>query len=179
MSVLLNKREETPFAARDVALDMRRQITELSFRRFGKKPRKLPNTPSNWTDWSKDSQDKWLTSMEEKRLQAEQFDNWFIDNERNILDRLLRKLIFDIDQANIMRPQYIFECDKQRELQDEAIGICSNIKRELNYIADTIPSNKNFIVKTIEIIEREMNLLRGWRQSCNKIRKDIESKGNL
>ena len=177
MSVLLNKREETPFAARDVALDMRRQITELSFRRFGKKPRKLPKTPSNWTDWSKDSQDKWLESMEEQRQRAEQFDNWFIDNERSILDRLLRKLVFDIDQANILRPQYLFECDKQRELQDDAIAICSNIKRELNYIADTIPSNKNFIVRTMEIIDREMILLRGWRQSCNKIRKEIENKG--
>ena len=176
MSVLKSKREETPFTARDLALDMRRQITELSFRRFGKKARKLPNTPSNWADWSKDSQDKWLASNEQKRLEAEQFDNWFVDNERFILDRMLRRIIFDIDQANILRPQYLWECDKQRELQDEAIGLCSNLKRELNYIADTIPSNKNFIVKTVEIIDKEMAVLRGWRQSCNKTRKDIENK---
>lgn len=46
--VLEDKRSETPFAVRDNALDIWKQVTELSFRGFGKKKRKMPKTPSNF-----------------------------------------------------------------------------------------------------------------------------------
>lgn len=173
MSVLADNRKETPFAVRDNALTMRQRITELSFRRFGKKPRKIPKEPSNWNQWSDQSKERWREQQEIKRQQAEQFDEWLIQNERNVFDRLLRKIIFDIDQANTLNPKYLFECDKQRELIDEAIGLCSNLIRELNYIADTIPSNKNFIVITVEIIDKEITLLRGWRRSANESRAKV------
>lgn len=175
MSVLQDERKETPFAVRDNALDMRRIVTELSFRRFGVKPRKEPKMPSNWEQWSEESKQEELAKRKEKRKQAEEFDNWFIYTERTILDQLLRKIIFDIDKANTMKPQYLFECDEQRKLQDEAIGLCSNLKRELNYIGETIPSNKNFIVKVTGVVEKEINLLIGWRKSCNENRKKIKS----
>ena len=176
MSVLVDNRKETTFAVRDNALNMRRQITELAFRRFGKKPRKLPKQPSNWEIWSEQSKENWTKQQEEKRKQAEQFDEWFIQNERAILDRLIRKIIFNIDTANCINPQYLNECDKIRDLQDEAIGLCSNLIRELNYIGDTIPSNKNFIVITVEIINKEIGLLHGWRKSYNETRSRILEK---
>lgn len=176
MSVLSENRKETPFAVRDNALDIRRQVTELCFRRFGKKPRKPPKEPSNWSDWSTESKQKWLDNQEVKRQQAEQFDEWFIANERAILDRLMRRMIFTIDQANMINPQYIAECDQQRLMQDEAIGLCGNLIRELNYISETIPANKNFIVKTVAYIDKEISMLRGWRKSCNETRKKIKNK---
>jgi len=170
---LESQRTETPFEVRDNALDMRRQITELGFRRYGKKARKLPNQPRNWVEWSEASRQKWLAVQEIKRQEAEQFDSWFIQNERSVLDSLLRKIIFDIDQANTLNPQYLFECDEQRRLQDEAIGLCNNLKRELAYIGSTIPANMNFIVVTTDIIDKELNLLRGWRKSCNETRAKV------
>ena len=173
MSVLLDNRKETPFAVRDNALDMRRYVTELCFRRFGVKPRKEPKLPSNWEKWSPESQQAELAKREVQRKQAEEFDKWFIYTERTVLDQLLRKIIFDIDEANTMRPQFLFECDKQRELQDEAIGLCSNLIRELNYIGDTIPANKNFITKVVKIVDKEIALIRGWRKSCNESRNKI------
>ena len=171
--ILQVNQKETPFDVRDNAIDLRQAITELSFRRFGKKARTIPNTPSNWEQWSEISRNRWLEDQEQKRVQAEEFDNWFIQNERTILDRLLRRIIYDIDAANIMQPQYLFEYEKQRELQDDAIAYCSNLKRELNYIGETIPANKNFIVKVVGIIERELALLRGWRKFCNKNRAKV------
>jgi hypothetical protein len=44
-----------------------------------------------------------------------------------------------------MIPQTIMEFDQKRLWQDEAIGLCNNLKQELNHIADTIPCNKNFL----------------------------------
>lgn len=173
MSVLEDKRSETPFAARDNALDMRMQITELSFRRFGKKSRKVPKEPRNFEEWSEESRAKWKFQQAEKRLQQEQFDNWFVNNERTVLDQILRTIIFDIDRANMMNPQILRECDEQRLLQDEAIGLCGNLKRELNYIGNAIPANKNYLAATMDIIDKEIALLRGWRKECNKTRDKV------
>lgn len=166
-----DRNEETPFAVRDNALEMRQRITELSFRRFGKKPREMPRTPSNWDEWSEKSQQGWLEREERKLREAEQFDEWFIANERYVLDRICREIVFNIDKANTLNPQYDFEYDEQRLLQDKAIGLCFNLKRELDYIIVTMPTNKNFATKTIPMIKREINLLRGWRKSCDEKRK--------
>lgn len=173
MSVLKEKRQETPFTVRINALDMRQKITEYSFRRFGKKPRTMPKQPSNWEKWSDKSREDWTRKEEEKLANAEKFDDWFITNERTIIDRMLRRILFDIDKANIMRPVTVAECDKQRELMDDAIGTCSNLIHELQYIAETIPSNKNFVIKTVELIEKELRLLRGWRKSTNANREKV------
>lgn len=170
---LEDQREETPFAVRDNALDMRREITELGFRRYGKKARTFPKFPSNWGIWSPESQAKWKQTQQTKLEQAEQFDEWFIQNERTVLDEILRNIIFKIDQANSINPQYLFECDDQRRLQDEVIGLCNNLIRELNYIGDTIPANKNFIARQTDIINKELALVRGWRKSCNETRAKV------
>ena len=152
---------------------MRAQITELSFRRFGKRDRKIPKEPRNFDVWSEESRAKWKYQQAEKRMQQEQFDNWFVNNERTVLDEILRKIVFDIDRANMINPQYIRECDDRRSLQNEAIGLCGNLKRELSYIGRTIPANKNFLAATTDIIDKEIALLRGWRKECNQIRDHV------
>lgn len=47
--VLEDKRAETPFAARDNMLDIWRKTTELGFRGFGRKNRKNPKEPRNFS----------------------------------------------------------------------------------------------------------------------------------
>ena len=61
-------------------------------------------------------------------------------------------------------------------MQNEAIGYCNNLKRELNHIADTIPCNKNFLVILTRDIDKEIAILRGWRKSCNVKRKEVLAK---
>lgn len=116
---------------------------------------------------------QWKYNQAKKRMQQEQFDNWFIDNERTVLDEILRKIVFNIDRANMINPQFLRECDDQRSLQNEAIGLCGNLKRELGYIGMTIPVNKNFLAATTDIIDKEIALLRGWRKECNKARANV------
>ena len=176
MSVLEDKRKETPFAVRDNALDIWKQITELSMRGFGLKKRKPPKIPKNFSEWSKESQEKWKKSANERYIRNEKWDMIFIENESRVVDGLCREIVHLIDRANSMNPQYLCECDHQRIMQDEAIGRCSNLMRELNHIADTIPCNKNFLATQTESIEREIVLLRGWRKSCNAIRKNVIAK---
>lgn len=165
-----DERKETPFAARDNMLDIREHITELAFRGFGKKPRKLPNIPSNWDQWSQESRNKWTATQEAKRQFAEECDWLFIKEEFTWFNNTLRHMVDLIDQANTLSPQTEHECDQQRDMQNEVIGLCNNLVRELNHIAATIPCNKNFAVLVIREIDHEMSVLRGWRKKCYPLR---------
>lgn len=168
-----DSRKETPFATRDHMLDVRKHVTELTFRGFGIKSRKLPKEPSNFSEWSAESRAKWKKQKEEERDRQAQFDRMFIEDESRVLRDLCRRIVFLIDQANVICPQTIHECDVQRDMQNEAIGLCSNLIRELNHIQDTIPSNANFLALLTEDIEKELDLLRGWRTSCWSARKRV------
>ena len=174
--VLEDKRTETQFEVRDHMLDIWKQITELCFRGFGLKKRKIPKEPKNFAEWSEKSKEKWLVDEQEKYNRKLQWDNAFIVNESRVLDNLCRKIVYTIDQANTIKPQYLCECDKQRLLQDEAIGLCNNLKRELNHVAATISCNLNFLTIQTESVEKEIALLRAWRKSCNSTRTKVIAK---
>ena len=165
--ILKKDRKETKFEVMDNMLDIWKQITELSFRGFGKRMRKKPKIPKNFNEWSEESQNRWIANAERKLQQQEQWDMNFVNNETLVVDNICRKIIQLIDQANTMIPQTIMEFDQKRLLQDEAIGLCNNLKQELNHIADTIPCNKNFLAIQTDSIDREISLLRGWRKSFN------------
>lgn len=154
-------------------LDIWQHMTELSFRGFGKNKRKFPREPKNFNTWSAQSQDNWYKTQEEKLAQQELWDMNFIATETRIVDAVCREIVYLIDRANTMNPQYLCECDEQRKMQDKAIGLCNNLKRELNHIAATIPSNANYLAVQTELIEKEIAILRGWRKSCNPIRKNV------
>jgi len=143
--ILKKDRKETKFEVMDNMLDIWKQVTELSFRGFGKQKRKKPKIPKNFDEWSEKSQNDWITNTNERTLRQEQWDMNFINNETQVVDNICRKIVQLIDQANTMVPQTIMEFDQKRLWQDEAIGLCNNLKQELNHIADTIPCNKNFL----------------------------------
>ena len=173
---LEDQRTETPFAARDNMLTIWDHCTELSYRRFGKKKRKMPKEPRNFHEWSEESRVRWIQQQQEHVKQQEIFDNQFVARETNVVDSICREIVFLVDAANSIEPQYIAECDDQRLTQNKAIRRCNNLKRELNHIMNSIPSNKNFIVKLQKDIDDEINILRGWRQSCNKTRIEVIQK---
>ena len=164
---LENQRSETPFAARDNMLDIRQHITELCYRGFGLKKRKLPKEPKNFVQWSDVSKQRWYETETKNLEWKTACDMRFIEKESDVLDNLCREITFLIDGANGIFPKYVFEVLDRRRMQNQAMQLCSNLKRELNYIMSTINSNKNFIVKVEEEIQNEINILRGWRKKCD------------
>ena len=165
-----DQRKETPFATRDNMLDIRDHVTELTFRGFGKKKRKMPREPRNFGQWSEKSRERWISQQEELLARQEEYDRMFIEDESKVVRDLCRQIVFLIDRANTLNPQTVHECDIQRDLQNEAIGLCNNLQREMNHIAETIPCNRNFLAILSEDIDREIDLIRGWRKSCVPLR---------
>ena len=174
--LLESQRKETPFDVRDNMLELWNQLTELSFRGYGLQKRKPPKEPKNFSVWSEESKKKYNEKLQEKLKNQQHWDQKFIDNEFKVIDDLCRRIVYLIDRANSMNPQYLCEWDKQRLYHDEAIGLCYNLKRELNHIAETIPCNKNFLTLQIDTVLKEISLLQGWRKKNNPKRGEITQK---
>lgn len=104
-----------------------------------------------------------------KEYQSE-YPEWFVNYEREIISRILSDIMLNITQANSIYPYKDFEWDLRREYQDKAIAECYCLIQELQYIVSLFPTDLNRFVYLLEAIERETQLLKGWRQSDNKKR---------
>lgn len=54
-----------------------------------------------------------------------------------------------------------------------AIGNCEQLLQEMQYIISIIPVDAQKYIRYVEMIEKEIALLKGWRKSDNKILKKI------
>lgn len=174
--ILEKDRKETPFEVRDNMLELWNQLTELSFRGYGLQNRKKPKEPKNFDTWSEESKKRYEEKIKNRIKIQQHWDQKFIDNEFKVIDDLCRRIVYLIDRANSMNPQYLCEWESQRLMHDEAIGLCNNLKRELNHVAETIPCNKNFLTKQIDTVLKEILLLQGWRKKNNSKRNEILQK---
>lgn len=174
--ILEKDRKETPFEVRDNMLELWNQLTELSFRGYGLQNRKKPKEPKNFDTWSEESKKRYEEKIKNRIETQQHWDQKFIDNEFKVIDDLCRRIVYLIDRANSMNPQYLCEWESQRLMHDEAIGLCNNLKRELNHVAETIPCNKNFLTKQIDTVLKEILLLQGWRKKNNSKRNEILQK---
>lgn len=64
----------------------------------------------------------------------------------------------------------------RREFQTMAICNCKDIEQVLQGIRVDFRIDINKLDKFFDMSKREVDLLKGWRQSDNKARKDIEKK---
>ena len=97
-----------------------------------------------------------------------QFPDWFVSYEKEIIVRILQELILHITKANTIYVQNMHEYEMRRGYQTEAISDCYCIYQELQYIAAVFDIDLNYLIPILEDIEKEIDLLKGWRQSDNK-----------
>ena len=82
-----------------------------------------------------------------------------------------------ITKANSIYAVMQSEWEERRRYQDEAIATCYWLYQELQYITSLFPTDLNRFIPLLEDIEKEVSLLKGWRQSDNKGRKMCGIKG--
>ena len=99
--------------------------------------------------------------------------------ERGIYN-LLRSLFININMANSIYPVIIEEVTERQIYQDKAIGCCEALYQELEFLVDIFPSKVKEVSVYVKDIEYEINLLRKWKKSNNKIRNRLkENKGTI
>lgn len=113
----------------------------------------------------------------ELNICLEEYPAWFIDRERNYILDLCRDMYQHITTANNIFILTNEEGALRRQHQNLAITCVERIIQELQYLMKIIPSiQANQLVPFIEMSQREIALLKGWRKSDNKIRNEVAEK---
>lgn len=176
MSVLKSKRKASQFEVFHHFYKMRKEVTDLLLRDFGfDLERAIKNISKKFfggrpyeelTPEEKDRYDK----LVEKDIA---FAEWFIKDERQAVVDCLRSIGEEVFTANSIYPTYMEELVERRLHQDRAIGQCYRLTQELQYAIETLPVDVNKYLRFAEMIQTEINLLKGWRKSDNKFKRAI------
>lgn len=175
MSVVKSKRKASQFEVFHHLYKMRREVTELILRDFGYDFEKSETKVARIFGGKEFSE---LTPQEQLRYEKlkarnKAFDEWFINDERQIIVDCLRNITEGVFVANSIYPMYPEELIERRLHQDKAIGQCYRLSQELQYAIETLPVDINKYLRFAEMIDREISLIKGWRKSDNKFKRAI------
>ena len=175
MSVVKSKRKESQFEVFHHLVKMRKEVTSLLLRDFGFDADKATKntmktfggrTYEELSDSEKERHDKLV-----KRNAA--FTEWFILDERKVIIDCIRAITEETFVANSIYPTCTEELIERRLHQDRAIGECYRLTQELQYAIETLPVDVNKYLRFADMIQTEINLLKGWRKADNKFKRAI------
>lgn len=180
MSVLKNLRSLSGMEFYKNALFIRKDLTQWLLRDFGAK--KNPKSVRQYLKDATPEEQETINRIYEahgknpNKAFVSEYPDWFVDFERRVITEKLFEMMTSITEANSIYPYREFEFDLRRKYQDNAIVCCYALYQELQYIVSLFPADLNRFVYILDSIERETQLLKGWRQSDNKRRDEKEKK---
>ena len=175
MSVLKSKRKSSQFEVFHQLYKTRKEVTDLLLRDFGYDLERAEKKVEKMFGGRRYEE---LTPEEKVRydkLKAknEAFDTWFIEDERKCVVDCLREITKEVFMANNIYPTVMKELVERRLCQDRAVGQCYRLTQELQYAIETLPVDVNKYTRFADMIQTEINLIKGWRKSDNKFKRAI------
>lgn len=156
---------------------MRRDLTNLLLMDFGLSPAKEQRVLQkvlNGRDFDQlPDKDKERVIRTQQRIEG--FHDWFISSERSAIVDYLREITRDVFEANSIYPTCMAEYEQRRLMQDRALGKCYGLAQELQYVIESLPVNVNKYTRFAESIQTEINLIKGWRQSDNRLKRALST----
>lgn len=178
MSVLKRKRNISKMEFYHNAIKLRLMITEFLLKDFGIKSRRrnleFAKDVYDIEDEDVEEIENILSAYDLKNSFIDNFPSWLIDKERDYFMDLLRSLMKNICSANTIHITNKEEYYMRRNYQTQAICDCENLLQEMQYIIYVTHPNVEKYMPYVDIIEKEIALLKGWRKSDNKIMKMLE-----
>nr|DAQ07872.1 MAG TPA: hypothetical protein [Caudoviricetes sp.] len=176
MSVLKSKRKASQFEVFHHLYKMRKEITELLLRDFGysfekaakRLDRKFGRPYEQLSEAERERYDR-------TKVRWEAFDDWFIYDQRQTIVDCLRGITREVYIANSIYPTCMEELVERRLHQDKAVGLCYDLTQELQYAIETLPVDVNIYLRFGEMIQTEINLIKGWRKADNKFKGAIST----
>ena len=193
MSVLKNNRGTSELEFYHTAIKLRKEITQNLLRDFGVKNRdavRSKNFPDDELrvkivqEYPKMELffNKYTRMQEEIRTRdvVSEYPYWLVFRFRDEMMDLLKQLIDNITDANSIYPINLHELEVRRDYQTAAIGACEKMLQELQYIIEVLPADANKLLRYVDMIDKEVALLKGWRKANGKIAKrlDKQQEGN-
>ena len=178
MSVLKNLRNLSEMEFYKQAIEIRKGITTWLLKDFGYK--RNPKSVKQVLKHIEEEDQKTITSIYEKygynpnKAFQSEYPEWFVNFERELIAEILQELVANITSANSIFAVRDFEYDLRRSYQDKAIICCFKLYQELQYIISLFGTDLNRFIPMLDTVEREVELLKGWRRADNKARKQTE-----
>lgn len=175
MSVLKSKRKSSQFEVFHHLYKMRKEVTDLLLRDFGydleRADKRIDKMFGNKPYEELTPEEK--VRYDKLKAKNQSFDEWFITDERQVVVDCLRTITEEVFVANSIYPTCMEELVERRIHQDRAIGQCYRLTQELQYAIETLPVDVNKYLRFADMIQTEINLLKGWRKSDNKFKRAI------
>lgn len=175
MSVLKAKRKSSQFEVFHHLYKTRKEITDLLLRDFGydleRAEKRVAKMFGNKSYEELSPEEK--VRYDKLKAKNKAFDDWFIEDERKCVVDCLREITKEVFTANSIYPTVMEELVERRLCQDRAIGQCYRLTQELQYAIETLPVDVNKYLRFADMIQTEINLIKGWRKSDNKFKRAI------
>jgi len=163
MSVLVSDRKESKFEAVTYSIELHAMLTELMQRGFGVKD--LNNFVRIRYAYGKDDKEDFAKYR------------YLMQNSKNRIDQIASLLTSNVRAANTLYPTSLHEYERRRDYQNNAIANCEQLVKELQRIVEIFEVDVNVYGKYIKAIDREIGLIKKWRQRDNKIKSYLQ--GNI
>ena len=159
MSVLVSDRTESKFEAITYSVELHDMLIELMQRSFGVKD--LDRLVRMKYAYGKDT--------------TEDFSRYryLMLNYKNRIDQLASMLTSNIRAANSIYPTTLHEYEKRRDYQNTAIVNCEQLLKELQRIVEIFEVDVNLYSRYVKAIDREIGLIKKWRQRDNRIKSQL------
>ncbi len=187
MSVLKNNRGVSELEFYHTAIKLRKELTQRLLRDFGVKTpenAKAKNFPDDGLrveivkQWPKMEIffNKYTRMQEELRTRdvVSEYPYWLVFRFRDEMMDTMKKLIDNIVAANTIYPIDEAELSTRRAYQTAAIANCEQLLQELQYIMEVLPIDVNKLLRYVDMIQKEIGLLKGWRKANAKILKRMQ-----
>lgn len=176
MSVLKGKRKESQFEVIKHFYILRKDITDLLLRDFGYNEKKSKIKVGKmfggkpYEELSNSQQEHYNKVVSKNNG----FEYWFIGYQRDTIMDCIRNATEYIFSANSIYPSIPEELVERRIFQDKAIGQCYRLLQELQYTIEVLPVDIQKYIRFTDSINKEINLLKGWRKADNKFKKQFK-----
>lgn len=103
--------------------------------------------------------------------------HYLMETHKREVDHLATLLTNNTIAANSTYPTTMSEYETRRSYQNAAIVNCQQINKELQRVVETFEVDVNTHRRYVKAIDHEINLIKRWRQSDNKILSYLKQKG--
>lgn len=142
---------------------------------FGYSQKKLEAHIKKMTSYVQDPEEHAKMSKAIREVQ-EDFDSWFIRRERDRVADFCQGITEHLRAANTIWPTNISEFQERRLEMDRALVCCNKLQDELQYIAETLPADKNKFMNIVLEVQAEYETIKKLRQADNRFLKEIQKK---
>lgn len=156
MSVLVSDRKESKFEAITYSIEMHNLLIELMQRSFGVK------------DLDQLVRVRYARGKDDR----EDFSKYryLMHNYKVRIDNIASLVTSNVRAANSIYPTTMHEYEIRRDFQNAAIINCEQLIKELQRVVEIFEVDINVYDRYVKAIDREIGLIKKWRQKDNKIK---------